>query len=248
MPARLRRARPDQPTLLTERELPEANALRRSLRIHVYGTGVPAPVESAEDMAERHRLPAWLRHNVLEAGYHELTRVQMQAVPLLIGGREVLACAPTGSGKTAAFLIPMLARLGAPQRRGLRALAIAPTQELARQTHRELLKLAAGSGLGTCVLTKKLAAAACAHAERGSGGGGGGGIGGANGGGASSGVWRRYDVMVCTLLRLVSLLRKGALTLASLEYLVPDKADKLLELGFLEQRDEVLAACDGATV
>jgi hypothetical protein len=54
--------------------------------------------------------------------------------------------------------------------------------------------------------------------------------------------------MVCTLLRLVSLLRKGALTLASLEYLVPDKADKLLELGFLEQCDEVLAACDGATV
>jgi superfamily II DNA/RNA helicase len=123
---------------------------------------------------------------VLEAGYHELNRVQMPAVSLLTRSSPLL--------------------------------------------------------------TKKLAAAACAHAERGSGGGGGGGIGGANGGGASSGVWRRYDVMVCTLLRLVSLLRKGALTLASLEYLVPDKADKLLELGFLEQRDEVLAACDGATV
>ena len=54
--------------------------------------------------------------------------------------------------------------------------------------------------------------------------------------------------MVCTPLRLVSLLRKGALTLASLEYLVLDEADKLLELGFLEQCDEVLAACDGATV
>ena len=59
---------------------------------------------------------------------------------------------------------------------------------------------------------------------------------------------RRYDVMVCTPLRLVLLLRKGALTLASLEYLVLDEADKLLELGFLEQCDEVLAACDGATV
>ena len=56
-------------------------------------------------------------------------------------------------------------------------------------------------------------------------------------------VWRRY-----TPLRLASLLRKGALTLASLEYLVLDEADKLLELGFLEQCDEVLAACDGATV
>jgi ATP-dependent RNA helicase DDX52/ROK1 len=54
--------------------------------------------------------------------------------------------------------------------------------------------------------------------------------------------------MVCTPLRLVLLLRKGALTLASLEYLVLDEADKLLELGFLEQCDEVLAACDGATV
>ena len=58
--------------------------------------------------------------------------------------------------------------------------------------------------------------------------------------------------MVCTLrLGLVSLLRKGALalaSLASLEYLVLDEADKLLELGFLEQCDEVLAACDGATV
>ena len=56
-------------------------------------------------------------------------------------------------------------------------------------------------------------------------------------------VWRRY-----TPLRLASLLRKGALTLASLEYLVLDEADKLLELGFLEQCDVVLAACDGATV
>jgi superfamily II DNA/RNA helicase len=90
-------------------------------------------------------------------------------------------CAPKGSGKTAAFLIQMLARLGAPQWRGLRALAIAPTQELARQTHRELLKLAAGSGLGA--FTKNLAAAACAHAERG------GGVGVVVG--LSTDVWRR---------------------------------------------------------
>jgi len=57
-----------------------------------------------------------------------------------------------------------------------------------------------------------------------------------------------YAVVLLRHLRLVSLLRKGALTLASLEYLVMDEADKLLELGFLEQCDEVLAACDGATV
>jgi ATP-dependent RNA helicase DDX52/ROK1 len=235
------------PTLasMSERETADANALRRAMRIHVYGTSIPAPVQSAEHMSERYQLKPWLRTNILESGYHELTRVQMQAMPLLLGGREVLACAPTGSGKTAAFLVPMLQKLGGPRRRGIRAVAIAPTQELARQTHRELLKLCAGSGIQACVLSKKLAAAATAHAEHSSGkadaatdGGGGGG----GGGGGSAGVWRKYDVMVCTPLRLVSLLRKGVLSLSGVTYLALDEADKLLELGFLEQVDEVLAS------
>lgn len=202
---------------MTEREIADANALRRALKLHVYGTDVPAPVQNAESMAERFRMRPWLRDNVLNAGYHELTRVQMQAVPLLVAGREVLACAPTGSGKTAAFLIPLLTRLDKPQRAGIRAVCIAPTQELARQTHRELLKLSAGSRIGSCVLTKTLATAACAA------------------GAEPGGVFRKYDVLVCTPLRLVSLLRKECLSLASTRMLVLDEADKLLELGFLEQ-------------
>ena len=226
---------------MTPHEVEEANALRKAMRIHVYGTGVPAPVQSAAHMADTYALRPWLRKNILEAGYHELTRVQMQAVPLLLGGREVLACAPTGSGKTAAFLIPMLSHLGGlPRRQGLRAVAIAPTQELARQTHRELIKLSEGSGIEACILTKKLAAAATAHAERG---------GGSEGKKDTAlGVWRKYDAMVCTPLRLVSLLRKGALSLAGVRYLVLDEADKLLELGFLEQVDEILATCAGEGV
>ena len=138
----------------------------------------------------------------------------------------------------------MLAQLGGlPRRQGLRAVAVAPTQELARQTHRELLKLAAGSGIEACVLTKKLAAAAIANAERGgsSGGGGGGNEGAAARTRAVGSVWRKFDAMVCTPLRLVGLLRKGALSLSSVRYLVLDEADKLLELGFLEQVDEILA-------
>ena len=230
---------------MTPREVAEANMLRKAMRIHTYGTGVPAPVQSAEHMADNYALRPWLRRNILEAGYHELTRVQMQAVPLLLSGREVLACAPTGSGKTAAFLIPMLARLGAlPRRQGVRAVAIAPTQELARQTHRELLKLSAGSGIEAAILTKKLAAAATAQAEHGNGR-----ISGAAGGNSASGsVWRKYDALVCTPLRLVSLLRKGALKLDSVQYLVLDEADKLLELGFLEQVDEILATCQAEGV
>eukprot|EP00964_Phaeocystis_antarctica_P093223 scaffold60098_cov69-Phaeocystis_antarctica.AAC.1 len=74
--------------------------------------------------------------------------------------RDVVACAPTGSGKTAAFAIPLIAQLGGPKRAGLRAIIVAPTQELAAQTYRE------GLSLAVCVLTKKLAATA-ASASRG---------------------------------------------------------------------------------
>lgn len=226
----------DGPPEMTEREVAEANALRRAMRIHVYGTSVPAPLQGADNLAERYALRPWLRRNILTAGYHELTRVQMQAVPLLLGGREVLACAPTGSGKTAAFLIPMLQRLGAPRRQGPRAIAIAPTQELARQTHRELLKLSEGSGIEACVLTKRLSSAATALAERGGatrGADQGGSKGskkrqGDGGGGGQAGsVWRRYDALVCTPLRLVTLMRKGAIALEGVQYLVLDEADKV---------------------
>ena len=117
-------------------------------------------------MADRFGLRPALRRNVLGAGYHELTRVQMQAVPSMMARRDVVACAPTGSGKTAAFAIPLIAQLGGPKRAGLRAIIVAPTQELAAQTYREVLKLSQGLSLAVCVLTKKLAATA-ASASRG---------------------------------------------------------------------------------
>ena len=151
---------------MSEREMADANALRRALRIHAYGTELPAPVQSATDMADRFGLRPALRRNVLGAGYHELTRVQMQAVPSMMARRDVVACAPTGSGKTAAFAIPLIAQLGGPKRAGLRAIIVAPTQELAAQTYREVLKLSQGLSLAVCVLTKKLAATA-ASASRG---------------------------------------------------------------------------------
>ena len=211
---------------MSEREVADANALRRAMRIHAYGTELPAPVQSATDMVDRFGLRPALRRNVLGAGYHELTRVQMQAVPSMMARRDVVACAPTGSGKTAAFAIPLIAQLGAPKREGLRAIIVAPTQELAAQTYREVLKLAKGLSLGVCVLTKKLAATA-ASASRGQ-------------------ALRRYDALVCTPLRLVHLIETESLSLHTVSLLVMDEADKLLELGFLEQVDAILAACSHA--
>ena len=101
---------------MSERDMADANALRRAMRIHAYGTELPAPVQSASDMADRFAMKPSLRRNVLSAGYHELTRVQMQAVPCMMARRDLVACAPTGSGKTAAFAIPLIAQLGAPRR------------------------------------------------------------------------------------------------------------------------------------
>ena len=176
------------------------------------------------------------------AGYHELTRVQMQAIPALLGGRELLACAPTGSGKTAAFVIPMLQHLtitGSSRKRsgsGPRAVLVAPTQELARQTHREVLKLAQGGKLKAALLTRKMVTGAQAE-ERG---------GSYSGGGAAS--LTRYDIMVSTPLRLVGLINKGLLPMEHVTMLVLDEADKLLDLGFLEQVDTLLGACTHKSV
>jgi ATP-dependent RNA helicase DDX52/ROK1 len=97
---------------------------------------VPEPVESFEQLSERFGVSALLLENVRKAGYEAPTPIQMQALPAMMAGRQVMACAPTGSGKTAAFLLPIVHQLKAPSGAGVRAIVVAPTRELANQTHR----------------------------------------------------------------------------------------------------------------
>lgn len=78
----------------------------------------------------------------------------MQAIPILTEGNEVLACAPTGSGKTAAFTIPMLLRLKKGTKTKHRALILSPTRELAIQTYQQISLLTAGTDFRVCLLTK----------------------------------------------------------------------------------------------
>ena len=85
--------------------------------------------------------------NMRTQGYHAPTPIQMQAIPLMLKRREILACAPTGSGKTAAFMVPLIHMLEGPQKKGFRAVVVAPTRELAKQIHRECLKLSEGRDL-----------------------------------------------------------------------------------------------------
>lgn len=100
-----------------------------------------------DELAEHYKVKEELINNIRARGYEAPTPIQMQAIPLMMKKREILACAPTGSGKTAAFLVPVIHCLGGPQKKGFRAVIVSPTRELANQTYRECVKLAEGTGL-----------------------------------------------------------------------------------------------------
>lgn len=164
-------------------------------------------------------VPALLRA-VREQGYHAPTAVQAAALPPILAGQDVLALAQTGSGKTAAFVLPLLQRLlTSPARPGPRALVLAPTRELAEQTAalcRELanslpqrLKIALAFG-GVSINPQLMAL---------------------RGG---------CDLMVATPGRLLDLLAHNGLTLRSVETLVLDEADRLLAAGFADELQRVL--------
>ena len=88
-----------------------------------------------------------------DAGFHEPTPIQRQAIPILLEGSELLAVAPTGSGKTLAFLLPMVTKLAAKddEAGGPRALLLSPTKELAQQSFRILKLLCRGTNTLRCV-------------------------------------------------------------------------------------------------
>jgi len=200
---------------------------RRSLGIHVQGSDIPPPFASFDDLSAKLDVPQYIVDNLKRSttaggcGYDQPTPIQQQAIPILLSGRELLACAPTGSGKTAAFVIPILTALKKPGSVGFRALILSPTRELAEQTHRCFNQVSRGKKFKIFHLSK-------ANANE-------------NTFGANSSVKR--DILITTPMRLVHLLEHEAIDLSHVEYLILDEADRLFELGFLDQVDEVMAAC-----
>ena len=162
-----------------------------------------------------------------EAGWTAATPIQAAALPVILQGHDLLATSPTGSGKTAAFVLPLLQRLLADpadlarRPRLLRALILAPTRELALQTGEALQGLArsAAPQLKTVVAVGGLSINPQMMALR---------------GGA--------QVVVATPGRLLDLLDHKALSLADLDLLVLDEADRLLDLGFAAELGRLLAA------
>lgn len=193
----------------------EVSALRRRNRIHV-SQGTPDPLPSFDSFIGS-GVPPWLVKNLRGMGFKNPTAIQMQSYPAILGGSHVLASAPTGSGKTVAFLGPLIALLAKPGKEFARVLVIDPTRELAKQTLDEFVKLTAGRKWSARVLDKLSKAAA-------------------------QGL-KRLDLAIATPMRLAQMLKDDVLTLDSMRHLVLDEADKLLDLGFAPQIDEILGYC-----
>jgi ATP-dependent RNA helicase RhlE len=155
-------------------------------------------------------LRADLMHGVRRLGFTEPTSIQKEALPPALEGRDVLACAMTGSGKTAAFLLPILHRLADRPRRKTRALVLTPTRELAAQVDDHLRALAARTSISGAAV-----------------------IGGVGMGSQEQAFRRGVDVVVATPGRLLDHLRFPYARLQDVEVLVLDEADRMLDMGFL---------------
>jgi ATP-dependent RNA helicase RhlE len=160
-------------------------------------------------------LSAQLVDVLAKLGLRQPTEIQLKAIPLGLGGRSLLATAETGSGKTAAFLLPIIERL---QPRGkIGALILAPTRELALQINANANSFAEAAGLRSLAVVGGESAAAQIRALR-------------------AGV----DILIATPGRLNDLLKRGALSLKTLDVLVLDEADRMLDMGFLPQVREIV--------
>ena len=152
--ARRRRERA-RPAARSRRE-EAANVLRKTHKIRVQGAGVscPAPLDSFADLAARYDgAGKALMRRLAEAGFDQPTPIQRQAIPILLEANELLAIAPTGSGKTLSFLLPIVVKLRTrdDDAGGPRALLLSPTKELAQQSHRILKLLCRGTNSLRCV-------------------------------------------------------------------------------------------------
>ena len=158
-----------------------------------------------------------LLRGVKELGFTRPTPIQEEAIPPVVKGRDLLACAMTGSGKTAAFLLPIMHRLMGKRRGVTRALVLTPTRELAAQIDEHLTQLAIHTPLTGAAVFGGVGMGPQEHAFR-------------------SGV----DIIIATPGRLLDHFKQPYAKLDQLEILVLDEADRMLDMGFLPDIKRVL--------
>ena len=170
----------------------------------------PLPTGPFADMGIDHRINA----NIAAMGLAEPTPIQAQGIPSVVAGRDVLGLAQTGTGKTAAFGLPMLTRLikygKKPDPRTCRALILAPTRELATQIATNIDAYAEGTPIRSFRV-----------------------VGGASINVQTERMSKGVDVLIATPGRLMDLIERRAIDLSATTYLVLDEADQMLDIGFI---------------
>lgn len=158
--------------------------------------------------------------NIARKGFKQPTPIQRKTIPLVLEGRDVVGMARTGSGKTAAFVLPMLEKLKVHSAKvGARAVILSPSRELALQTLKVVKDFSAGTDLRLAML-----------------------VGGDSLEEQFTMMMSNPDIIIATPGRFLHLKVEMELSLASVEYIVFDEADRLFELGFGEQMNELLAS------
>src|SRR6478672_4853022 len=155
---------------------------------------------------------------VAASGYTTPTPLQAEAIPHALAGRDVLGIAQTGTGKTAAFTLPMLSRLesGRARARMPRTLILEPTRELAAQVEESFVKYGANHKINVALL-----------------------IGGVSFADQEAKIMRGADVLIATPGRLLDFSERGKLLLTGIEVLVIDEADRMLDMGFIPDIEKI---------
>ncbi len=170
---------------------------------------------------EELHLDASLCRALRAEGYTTPTPIQAQAIPHALAGKDLVGCAQTGTGKTAAFALPILQRLArnAPTTRGVRCLVLTPTRELASQIEDSFTRYGRDTRLRYTVV-----------------------FGGVGQDRQVDALRRGVDVLVATPGRLLDLMAQRLVTFPTLEVLVLDEADRMLDMGFIRDVKKILAA------
>jgi ATP-dependent RNA helicase RhlE len=157
-----------------------------------------------------------------EEGYTTPTPIQSQAIPIVLQGTDLLGCAQTGTGKTAAFAIPILQLLSATKsfdrKRKIRSLIVTPTRELAIQIEESFKAYGRHTGLNCTVV-----------------------FGGVNQNPQTAALRAGVDILIATPGRLLDLMNQGFISLRDVEFFVLDEADRMLDMGFIHDVKKLLA-------
>ncbi|XP_018371779.1 PREDICTED: ATP-dependent RNA helicase vasa isoform X4 [Trachymyrmex cornetzi] len=191
------------------------------IEVKVSGENAPRPIQSFNQSGLR----TILLENITKSGYTKPTPVQKYAIPIIISGRDLMACAQTGSGKTAAFVVPILHTLLENPKDLIKTstscephvIIISPTRELTSQIHQQVKKFSLGS-----IIRAELAYGGTSVMHQ------------------SNRVLNGCHILVATPGRLLDFIGRGKIRLSSLRFLVLDEADRMLDMGFLPDIEKLI--------